>query len=186
MCAPSMPLLPQPSTMLSRVAPHDACLDDFDVGHAVFGEQALLLGDHQRRRIHQRDVAEDRLRHLRVRRLARMRRRREIASAAAPSSAAVPAVAFRKVRRLRPSGSCVGIAARHVVVLVAFGPLSPCVPVDRQQKSRSPSGARLCLPRSAALLVGPSLDRRCRRSATAPSRLSSNSSFVPARRCEVY
>ena len=74
-CAPSMPLFSEPSTRLSRVAPQEACLDDLDVGHAVLGEQALLLGDHQRRGIHQRDVAEDRLGGFRVPRPARHARR---------------------------------------------------------------------------------------------------------------
>ena len=36
-------------------------LGDFDIGHAVFGEQSLLLRDHERGGIHQRDIAKDRL-----------------------------------------------------------------------------------------------------------------------------
>ena len=51
--------------MLSRVAPQEACFSDLHVGHAVLGEEALLLGDDQRRGIGQRDVAElGRLGHL--------------------------------------------------------------------------------------------------------------------------
>ena len=55
MCAPSMPLPAEPSTRLSRVVPHEACFVDFDVRHAVLGEEALLLGDDQRRCVGQRD-----------------------------------------------------------------------------------------------------------------------------------
>ena len=40
-----------------------------DIGHAVFGEDALFLGDEQRRRIGERDEAEIGLFHLRPGRL---------------------------------------------------------------------------------------------------------------------
>ena len=46
--------------VVARGAP-GGLLGDLDIGHAVLGEEALLLGDDQRRGIHQRDVAEDRL-----------------------------------------------------------------------------------------------------------------------------
>ena len=62
MCAPSMPFPSEPSTRLSRVAPHDACLN-LDVGHAVLGEHALFLCDKQRRGIGERDEAEQRFCH---------------------------------------------------------------------------------------------------------------------------
>src|SRR6267143_1578437 len=62
-CAPSMPLPSEPSTRLSRVAPR-GLLHHLDAGHAVFGKEALLLGDEQRRRVGERDEAEIGLRDL--------------------------------------------------------------------------------------------------------------------------
>jgi hypothetical protein len=52
-----MPLPSEPSTRFARGAPRGLLLH-FDIGHAVFGEDALLLGDEQRRSIRQRDKAE--------------------------------------------------------------------------------------------------------------------------------
>ncbi len=43
--------------VVARRAP-GRLLGDLDIGHAVLGEEALLLGDDQRRGIGQRDVAE--------------------------------------------------------------------------------------------------------------------------------
>ena len=54
--------------VVARRAP-GRLLGDVDIGHAVLGEEALLLGDDQRRGVDQRDVAEDRLGHLRPGRL---------------------------------------------------------------------------------------------------------------------
>ena len=50
--------------IVARRAP-GRLLGDLDIGHAVLGEEALLLGDDERRGVGQRDVAEDRLRYLR-------------------------------------------------------------------------------------------------------------------------
>ena len=54
--------------VVARRAPR-GLLGDLDIGHAVLGEEALLLGDDERRGVDQRDVAEDRLGHLRARRV---------------------------------------------------------------------------------------------------------------------
>ena len=58
MWAPSMPLrFAAENEVVARRAPR-GLLEDLDVGQAVFGEDAFLLGDDQRRRVGQRDVAE--------------------------------------------------------------------------------------------------------------------------------
>ena len=68
-CAPSMPLPSRAEhEVVARRAPR-GLLGDLDVGHAVLGEEALLLGDDQRRRVGQRDEAERRLLHFRPGRL---------------------------------------------------------------------------------------------------------------------
>ena len=59
--------------VVARRAP-GGLLGDLDVGHAVLGEEALFLGDDQRRGIGQRDEAEDRLGDFRTGRLGDGRR----------------------------------------------------------------------------------------------------------------
>lgn len=57
-------LLAAEHEVVARGAPR-GLLVDLDVRHTVLGEQSLFFGDHQRRRIHQRDVAKDCLGHFR-------------------------------------------------------------------------------------------------------------------------
>ena len=69
MWPPSMPFALSPER---HVVPHGAprrLLGDVHVGQAMLGEQALLLGDDQRRGIGERDVAEPRALHFRTGRL---------------------------------------------------------------------------------------------------------------------
>ena len=171
MCAPSMPLLSRAEhEVVARRAPR-RLLGDLDVGHAVLGEEALLLGDDQRRGIDQRDVAEDRLRHLRARPPARCARRTGNCVCTAPSSAAVPAVAFRKRAAADAGRSCwfrsFGHSSSDVLFASISGRPAPASAAPPATKKPQPEARRMRVPlRTAALLIGPSLDR-CRRLATA-------------------
>ena len=66
MCAPSMPLFSEPSTRLSRVAPQDACLATSTSGMPCLAKRPFSLAMTSGDGVDQRDVAEDRLLHLRA------------------------------------------------------------------------------------------------------------------------
>ena len=145
MCAPSMPLPSDPRTRLSRVVPQDACFVHLDVRHAVLGEEALLLGNEQRRGVDQRDEAEIGFRSPPGRRpCATCTPPRKLDFTAA-KSAAVPALVLRKARRSMP--------ARLVVPLVFFVTCRPLmfgwsVPANKKAAARGAEtlspGQRLC------------------------------------------
>ena len=146
--------------VVARGAPR-RLLGDLDVGHAVLGEEALLLGDEQRRRVGQRDEAELGALSPPGRRPARHARRREIAPCAAPSSAAVPALAFRNVAAADARACCVrssvviGLSSSLVRMLIADASVARR---SRPTKKAAAWRRAMRLPRTAALLVGPSLD----------------------------
>ena len=96
-----------------------------DVGHAVLGEQALLLGDDQRRRHPSARCSRGPPCSPQVRRPARMHRP-ESWCGSQPSSAAVPALVFRNPRRLTPCSvrlfACTFVVIDVVILVVGFRP----------------------------------------------------------------
>ena len=195
-CAPSMPLALVPSTMLSRVAPHEACFGDLHVGQAVLGEDALFLGDDQRRGVGERDVAE--LRALVTSGPAAACANAPAGKAAftADISAAVAAVAdacFIRSRRLMPAWPADVDPLAVVLLIVVIAPslfgrerrrcsgASFAAMRIAKQKSRSPRHARVASSSGQRRCFwGPALDRWRRR--WRPSRIRVITRFVPTRR----
>ena len=178
-----MPLAsPAQHDVVARRAP-PRLLQHFDIGHAVFGEEALFLGDEQRRSIGQRDEAEGR-------------------SYSPPVPATFGDVhAERKLRLCcaNESGSARGrfqeraaadaaglrwflsvVIASVVLSLASLVDSASCVPPVSQQKSRSPR-ARSCSvsPGQRRCLCGPSLDRSALVASGAPVSSLFYSSVVP-------
>ena len=115
-------------------------LDDLDVGHAVLGEDALLLGNEQRRGIRQSDVAELGALHLRSRGLRDMHAA-EKARFGGGDRGRRAAVVFRNVRRLKeavpefPSCSCWSFHSSSFCSWVDLDRSLRCVPRRRKQKN---------------------------------------------------
>ena len=193
-----MPLLRRAEhEVVARRAPR-RLLEHFDVGHAVLGEEALLLGDQKRGCVGERDEAELRLWSPRGRRLARMAPAGNCVCSA-PSSAAVPALAFRNVRRLRPRRIAVPLSDFFVIaVVILFGVGSARRPLRATQKSRSlkqrfalpPDQRRCCMFSAPSSLAAPVPRTRliqapCQAPASAanpfPQRVSRSAD--PGRRC---
>ena len=179
--------------MLSRVAPHDACLATSTSGNAVLGEQPLLLGDDQRRSIRQRDVAERSPWSLQVPRLARTRRPGN-SFAPRPGSAAVPAALFRSARRLifEPANPPLVVLVVIVcVVLLGFSlstaPLgaAACSPVRKKQKA-APEAHVCDLPQDSGFAGGPSLDLPRPEPASTGLSIQASCQFCAVRKTQLF
>ena len=180
-----MPLLSRAEhEIVARRAPR-RLLGDLDVGHAVLGEEALLLGDHQRRGVDQRDVAEDRLLHLGTGGL-REGAAGKLRLHGAEQRGGAGACAFRKLRRLILRRSPLSLSLVVIVSVVLSGLVSLATPGTRfpqspaNKKSRSLKPARrppqdsgvACRP-----VVGPSQ--------AAPIQASCQIDFVDSSSCQL-
>ena len=151
MCAPSMPLPSRAEhEIVARRTPR-RLLENFGVGHAVLGEEALVLGDEQRAGIGERDEAELGALHLgagalRERAAGKLRLHR--AEQRGGAGGALEEFAAARSTSVRCPSSSLCLSSSLVSGLRSAN-----------KKAAACSGPSLASSRSAALLVGPSLDR---------------------------
>ena len=161
--------------IVARRAPR-RLLQHLGVGHAVLGEEALLLGDEQRAGIGERDEAELGALHLgtgalRERAAGKLRlhgaEQRGGAGGALEEFAAADRTSVR-------------VSFVVIVLVVLSGLAGSSSAVSSQQKSRSLQWAFIGLPQVSGVACRPVVGPRCRH-VTAPSRLRSDQFKLRAR-----
>ena len=139
--------------VVARRAPRGLLLH-LDVGHAVLGEEALLLGDEQRRRVGQRDEAEIGLGDLGPAACATCAPNGNCVATAASKRARAGGLEKRAPADAAPWSSC---SWRCCFLSSSVRFAGPARRVSRlsQQKSRSPRRALCALPQSGGVACRP-------------------------------
>src|SRR3954470_15415982 len=156
MCAPSMPLPSPPSTRLSRVAPHDACFCTSTSGTPYLAKRPFSLATNSGAA--SVSAMKPSLAPLTSGPAACAKAPDGNCARAAPSNAAVPALAFRNPRRLMP---LLRLLLVIVSVFLSGSKLCCSCPARAGHPTHKKTAARSRLfqpPQVSGVACGPSLD----------------------------